>query len=81
MCNSNVVDDEIHLLCECESYSDYRTVLFSNATATDPEFPLKDIIDKFVYLMSNHQKSVISFLTNAVYKRMHSMYVLENRNH
>ena len=81
MYNLNVVEDEIHLLCECESYSDYRSVLFSNATATDPEFPLKDIIDKFVYLMSNHQKSVISFLTNAVYKRIHSMYVLENRNH
>ena len=24
MCNNNVVEDEIHFLCECNSYSEYR---------------------------------------------------------
>ena len=75
MCNSNVVEDEIHFLCACESYKDYRLALFSDAEETDPHFPNFDIIDKFVYLMSNHQKSVIKFLTNSVYKRIHSIYI------
>ena len=75
MCNSNIVEYEIHFLCECESYTDYRFALFSDAKQTDPNFHSLDLIDKFVYLMSNHQKSVIKFLTNAVYKRIHSIYV------
>ena len=74
MCDSNSVEDEIHFLCDCESYSEYRSVLFSDAEETDPDFPSLDVIDKFVYLMSNQQKSVIKFLTNAVYKRIHSIY-------
>ena len=74
MCNSNSVEDEIHYLCVCESYSEYRSVLFSDAEETDPDFLSLDVIDKFVYLMSNQQKSVIKFLTNAVYKRIHSIY-------
>ena len=76
MCSVDAVEDEIHFLCECESYADYRSFLFSNAAETDPNFPSLDNIDKFVYLMSNHQKAVITFLTNAVYKRIHSLYIL-----
>ena len=79
MCNINVVEDEIHFLCECERYIDFRSNLFSSALETEPNFPSKDVIDKFVYLMSNHQKSVITFLTQAVYKRTHSLYI-QNRN-
>ena len=75
MCTHNVVEDEIHFLCECNSYSEYRSILFSNAEETDPNFSTKDLIDKFVFLMSNHQKSVVTFLTNAIYKRIHSRYI------
>ena len=75
MCNSNVVEDEIHFLCDCESYKDYRFALFSDAEESDPHFLSLDIIDKFVYLMSNLQKSVIKFLTSAIYKRIHSIYI------
>ena len=75
MCNLNVVEDEIHFLCECKRYDDYRSVLFATATEADPNFPSKDIIDKFVYLMSDQQKSVITFLTNSVQKRIHSLYI------
>ena len=76
MCNANVVEDEIHFLCECVSYAEHRSVLFANAIETNPNFASEDVIDKFVYLMSNHQKSVITFLTNAVYRRINSLYIL-----
>ena len=39
MCNSNIVEDEIHFLCECESYTDYRFALFSDTEQADPKFP------------------------------------------
>ena len=79
MCAANVVEDEIHFLCECASYSEYRLILFSNAEQTDPDFSSFDLIDKFVHIMSNHQKSVIKFLTNAVFKRINSRYT-QNSN-
>ena len=79
MCTHNVVEDEIHFLCECISYSEFRSILFSDAEESDPNFSSKDHIDKFVYLMSNHQKSVVTFLTKAVYKRIHSRYI-QNKN-
>ena len=79
MCNSGVVEDEIHFLCECNNYSEYRSSLFSGAEETESNFLCKDSLDKFVYLMSNHKKSVVTFLTKAVYKRIHSMYI-QNEN-
>ena len=79
MCTANAVEDEIHFLCECASYSEYRLNLFSSAEETDPSFSSSDLIDKFVYIMSNHQKAVITFLTSAVFKRINSMYI-QNSN-
>ena len=75
MCAKNSVEDEIHFLCECESYVDYRRTLFSHAQETNPNFVSKDVIDKFVFLMSNHQKQVIYFLSSAFNKRTQSLYI------
>ena len=75
MCAKNTVEDEIHFLCECESYIDYRHTLFSHAQETDPNFVSKDVIDKFVFLKSNHQKQVIYFLSKAFNKRTQSLYI------
>ena len=79
MCAANVVEDEIHFLCECASYSEYRSILFSNAELRDPNFSTFDLIDKFVHIMSNHQKSAIKLLTNAVFKIISSRYI-QNSN-
>ena len=79
MCTANVVEDEIHFLCECSSYSEFRSELFTSAKEADSNFSTNDLIDKFVYLMSNHQKSVIRFLTKTVFKRINSMYI-QNSN-
>ena len=69
MCNQNVVEDEIHFLCDCACYSELRNDMFRTATSIDQTFLEKDNIDKFVTLMSNNQKSVINFLTRAIAKR------------
>ena len=78
MCEKNAIEDEIHFLCECQSYKDFRSILYSRASENDENFYTKDVIDKFVFLMSNHQKYVVTFLTNAAFKRTQYIYSLSN---
>jgi len=72
LCHS-AVEDEIHFLCQCPKYADFRESLFRIAENNDPSFINMDIIDQFVFLMSNIQKSVIKFLSKAVYRRTYSL--------
>ena len=74
VCNSGVVEDEIHFLFKCPNYSHDRLIMFSKASENSQIFLEMDSLDKFVYLMANHERAVISFLTKAVYKRRHSLY-------
>ena len=69
LCNEGSVEDEIHFLCDCTCYSKFRPILFSQAALLDPSFPEKDSIEKFVFLMSNCQKSVVHFLSSAISER------------
>ena len=78
MCDLSVVQDKIDFLCDCESYSDFRNMMYMIAETTDPTFHEKDSIDKFVFLMSNHQKAVIYFLSKAIVKRTNSLNVCLN---
>ena len=79
LCNSGVVEDEIHFLCDCPIYSEERRNLYSKAINSNNTFENLDSFDKFVYLMGNHERAVISFLPKAVPKRRHHLYsVLDN---
>ena len=69
VCNEGSVEDEIHFLCECSSYSDFRISLFNQASISDASFLEKESFEQFVFLMSNCQKAVSDFLTNAILKR------------
>ena len=60
------VEDEIHFLLTCNAYSDIRTRLITRAIEFDPSFSHFDEIEQFVFLVSNLQKPVIQFLTNAL---------------
>ena len=64
------VEDEIHFLCQCPCYSNFRSNLFSKAVNFDSQFVNFDVIDKFVFLMSNMQRDVIRYLVNAVQLRI-----------
>ena len=74
VCDSGSVEDEIHFLCECSNYLDERTIMFRKASIFNRLFEENDALDKFVYLMANHERSVISFLSKAVKKRCYSLY-------
>ena len=69
ICNI-AVEDEIHFLCQCPCYSDLRSTLFTKAKRQCTVFGNYDVIDQFVYLMSNMQRDVIKFLVSAIQLRI-----------
>ena len=73
ICNS-AVEDEIHFLCECPLYSHLRSSLFESAQNNDSNFSRIDLLDKFVYLMSNQQRTVMKYLSKAVPLRTECLY-------
>ena len=73
VCDS-AVEDEIHFLCECPLYSHIRSSLFELANADDSNFCSMDLLDKFVYLMSNQQRNVMKYLSKAVPLRTDCLY-------
>ena len=80
VCDTNSVEDEIHFLCECPCYSDLRITLFNQALKSDISFLERDNLEQFVFLMSNCQKAVITFLTSAVFKRTTLLNVSNHPN-
>ena len=74
VCNNGAIEDEIHFLCECNTYKEERLILFSKALTGNDGFQEMDMLDKFVYLMANHERAVISFLSKAVQKRRSFLY-------
>ena len=80
LCGSGCVEDEIHFLCECSNYVDERKAMFSKAADCNPIFGHMDLIDKFVYLMANHERAVISYLSKAIEKRRNSLYYTNGSN-
>ena len=63
---SFAVEDEIHFLLTCNAYSNPRSRLITKAIEFDNSFTQLEEIDQFVLLVSNLQKPVIQFLTNAL---------------
>ena len=80
VCDGNSVEDEIHFLCECSYYSEFRSSLFNQALVSDLSFLDKDSFEQFVFLMSNCQKAVIHFLTKAIFKRSNRLTVSTDSN-
>ena len=75
LCNANAVEDELHFLCSCSLYNDERKALFTRAPLKTNDFSILDDLDKFVFMMSNMQKEVMSFIVLAVAKRKAQMYI------
>ena len=73
ICNI-AVEDEIHFLCQCPLYNHLRCSLFKSASNEDHNFHSMDLFEKFVYLMSNQQKSVMKYLSKAVPLRTECLY-------
>ena len=54
LCNSNLVEDEFHVLCICEVYSDIRKTLYDSICQIDGNFHNHDDFEKFVFVYNEH---------------------------
>ena len=73
-CSSNDVEDEYHLLCICNFYSEERNNLYKKAGSVYPDFVQMDDFDKFTCLLLNFQKTVANFLDIALQRRSGAKY-------
>ena len=65
ICKSNLVEDEIHFVCVCPLYQDLRTQLYDVIKTSNDDFIHLTITDKFIYILTNHQLDVSSYIVKA----------------
>ena len=53
ICNGNYVENEMHVLLNCQVYQDLRLKLFTKACLINTDFNTMSDHDKFVFLFSN----------------------------
>ena len=70
MCHLGVVEDEIHFLLICPLYNNLREPLLKLASTFNRSFAFLTTINKFTYIMSNENTSMINVLANYIYKSM-----------
>lgn len=77
LCNQNCVEDESHFLTECPLYKEERNSFFHYVSILNKNFILLTKKDKFIWLMSNEDKIIITklseFLINAFKKRQNTL--------
>ena len=74
LCNSGEVEDEVHLLCICPQYIQFRNDLFSAAEDVEPGFISMDVFDKLVFITTNLHNDLAEFLKQAIIKRRQILY-------
>ena len=74
ICGDGEVEDEIHFLCHCKTYTSDRVKLYIQAQQSNANFNELDDIDKFVFLMSEMQIPVAKFITSSVNIRNDAIY-------
>ena len=50
---SKAVKSEIHVMCSCNLYEDFRTELIYKASVINPDFNSFSVREKFIFLFSN----------------------------
>ena len=70
MCQLNVVEDEIHFVLICPRYNVLREPLLKLASTLNKSFNFLMMLDKFTYIMSNDNTSMINVLANYIHKAM-----------
>ena len=57
VCNSGIIEDELHFICHCLYYENYRKELYLLAYNVNENYNFYDLadIDKFVFIMSSEK--------------------------
>ena len=75
ICNNDVVEDEIHFICNCPSYTDQRERLYREVTSKNELFNLMSDQEKFVYIMKNEVKVLSNYMCESWDIRNSKLYI------
>ena len=78
ICNSGAVENEIHFIFECVTYTDARNELFYKAWQSNENFCNITNIEKLEYLMNFDCKILAEYVVDSWKKRQRVLYVLYN---
>ncbi len=80
-CHLGVVEDETHVICNCQMYTDLRATMFSEALTHEPMFSNWNDVDKFCYIFSAPEMVKVTAKTCCEIlnrRRNHLFYVSHN---
>jgi hypothetical protein len=69
-----IIEDEFHLLCICQSYENLRLQLYNKVIKTFPLFMNLDNFEKFLMLNTNFQLETAKFVNNVMKIRQNYLY-------
>jgi hypothetical protein len=73
--NDNLIEDEFHILCICSAYNDVRTELYNNIiTNFDENFLDFDDFEKFIFINTDYQILLASYLQKAMEIRKNTLF-------
>ncbi len=79
MCDSQVIESEIHLLTKCNLYIDLRTDLFQRASSVNNDLNNFTDTQKFIFLMTNAEVIIPTAKTcHAILSKRHCFYIVIN---
>ena len=68
MCvNSNLVEDEVHFIIDCDAYRNERTQLYESMSKLCSNFIDMNSEQKFVWMLSNEDSIVINEVSKYIY--------------
>ena len=65
ICKSGDIENELHFLCICPLYQNVRNDLYAKMIDYNPEFINLSTVEKFVYMLTQHQLEVSSYIVMA----------------
>ena len=74
ICDKQEVEDEMHFICNCPAYDNFRNVLYNDMRGVIESFDDCSINDKFNYIMSLCNKNVGRYIVNSFQNRRNLLY-------
>ena len=74
VCNRGIVEEEFHVLCECQTYSALLEDLFKSINEFWPGFEDVELREKLIYILKHENMKLEKFLIKACDSRRNLLY-------
>ena len=76
-CTHDVVEDEIHVVTQCELYKCEREYMYNHIFMSNVEFGNLTNQEKFIILVNEYPRQLSKYLVKVYYKRRNNLYVCQ----